>query len=106
MATTTSENLNYDDLMNGISSMAKNGAEKSDEDDMSEQTKQMFNHRSGLSAKVFASSVSQPLGKIRYHQVLLMLDLLLMTMLHKSPTASFFSPKQPAEANSDPKTGE
>ena len=30
---------------------------------MSEPTKQMFNHRSGLSAKVFASSVSQPLGE-------------------------------------------
>ena len=30
---------------------------------MSEQTKQMFNHRSGLSAKVFARSVSQPLGE-------------------------------------------
>ena len=37
--------------------------EKPDDDDMSEQTKQMFNHRSGLSAKVFARSVSQPLGR-------------------------------------------
>ena len=70
---------------------------------MSEQTKQMFNHRSGLSAKVFARSVSQPLGEIRYHHILLMLVLILMTMpmkmkmtmlmkmLHKSPTANCFS---------------